>query len=319
MRKYIFKRILSALPIIIIISILAFTLIQIAPYDAVDSLVTPNMTADQIEAIKISHGLDKPAIVQYFYWAKGFITGDLGNSIVTNNSILESLKVRVPNTIALVLPAFVISFILAIVLGLIAGSSKGKHADRIIESICTLGISIPNFWFALVLMIVFGSMLDLFPITGMYTTGGDESFFDYLSHLVLPCTTLVIGLTPEMIRYVRSSTIGQLNQDYVLVQRAYGNSNFKIMSTHVFKNILIPIVTIFGTLLPMLVTGAFVTESIFSWPGVGPYFLKAINGLDFPIIMAVLVLSSTLVILGNLIADILYCVIDPRIKEVKSE
>ncbi|MGL4382668.1 MAG: ABC transporter permease, partial [Bacilli bacterium] len=189
--------------------------------------------------------------------------------------------------------------------------------DRFIDSMTTIGIAIPNFWFALILMIIFGNVLNIFPITGMYTVNQDPSLVDYLRHLVLPCLTLVIGITPEMIRYVRVSTINELVQEYVLVQKAYGNSYYKIITVHVFKNVLIPIITIFASLLPMLVTGAFVTETIFSWPGVGPYFLQAINGLDYPIIMAVLLLSSTMVIIGNLIADILYCIVDPRIKELK--
>lgn len=318
MYKYILNRILSAVPIVLIITIIAFTLIQLAPYDAIDSIVKPTMSPEQIEALKSSHGLDQPPAIQYFYWLKNVIQGEFGNSIVRGSSISESLMTRIPNTIALVLPAFIFSFIISIVLGLLAGANKGKRIDRFVDGLCSVGISIPTFWIALILMIFFGSTLKLLPITGMYTTGGDKSFYDFLSHAILPWTTLVIGLTPEMIKYVRSSTIGQLNEDYVMVQKAYGASNFKIITVHVFKNVLIPIVTIFGTLLPMLVTGAFVTESIFSWPGVGSYFLDAIKGLDYPIIMAILLLSSVLVIIGNLLADILYCVIDPRIREMKS-
>lgn len=318
MLKYILKRILSAIPIVLIITLIAFTLIQLAPYDAIDTIIKPNMTQTQIDALKANYGLDQPAYIQYFYWIKNVFQGDLGNSIVHGSSISESLLNRIPNTVALVLPAFIFSFIISIVLGLLAGANKGGRIDRFVEGLCSVGISIPTFWIALILMIFFGSTLNLLPITGMYTTGGDKSFYDFLTHAILPWTTLVIGLTPEMIKYVRSSTIGQLNEDYVLVQRAYGSSYFNIIKTHVFKNVLIPIVTIFGSLLPMLVTGAFVTESIFSWPGVGSYFLTAIKGLDYPIIMAILLLSSTLVIVGNLIADILYCVIDPRIREVNS-
>lgn len=318
MFKYIIKRILSAIPIILIITIIAFTLIQLAPYDAIDSIVKPTMSQTQIDALKASHGLDKPPVIQYFYWLKNVMQGNLGNSIVRGSSISESLITRIPNTVALVLPAFIFSFILAIVLGLLSGANKGKKIDKFIDSMCSVGISIPTFWIALILMIFFSSTLNILPTTGMYTTGGNKTLIDFILHAILPWTTLVIGLTPEMIKYVRSSTIGQLNEDYVLVQKAYGASNFRIITVHVFKNVLIPIVTIFGTLLPMLVTGAFVTESIFSWPGVGSYFLDAIKGLDYPIIMAVLLLSSVLVIIGNLLADILYCIIDPRIREMNS-
>lgn len=318
MFKYIIKRILSSIPIILIITIIAFTLIQLAPYDAIDTIIKPTMSQEQIDALKAAHGLDKPAIVQYFYWLKNVMQGDLGNSIVHGSNIAQSLAERIPNTIALVLPAFMISFVISVILGLLAGANKGKRIDRFVEGLCSIGISIPTFWIAILLIIFFASTLKLLPTNGMYTIGGSKSFYDFLLHAIMPWTTLVIGLTPEMIKYVRSSTIGQLNEDYVLVQKAYGASNFKIISVHVFKNVLIPIVTIFGTLLPMLVTGAFVTESIFSWPGVGKYFLDAVKQFDYPIIMAVLLISSALVIIGNLIADILYCVIDPRIREMKS-
>ncbi len=319
MLKYILKRVLNAIPLIIIITVIVFTLIQLAPYDAVDSITTPSMSPSQIEAMKEAYGLDKPEAVQYFYWLKNVLQGDFGNSITSGNSISESLITRIPNTIALVLPAIIISIIIAVTLGLIAGYNKNKKLDKLIDTLCTLGISLPNFWFALILMIIFGGILRILPVSGMYTAGQEKNFLDYLWHLILPCTTLVIALTPEFTRYVRSSTITELSEDYVLVQKSYGATDFEIMFKHILKNVLVPIITILGTLLPMLVTGAFITETIFSWPGVGQYFLTAINALDYPVIMAILLLSSTLVIVGNLLADVLCSIVDPRIKEMQHE
>jgi peptide/nickel transport system permease protein len=151
----------------------------------------------------------------------------------------------------------------------------------------------------------------------MNTIGVEWSFSDFLLHFIMPCTVLVIAYLPELIRYVRSSTMGQISESYVMVQNAFGASRREILFKHVCKNVLLPVITKIGMALPMLVTGAMITETVFGWPGVGPYFVNAVRGLDYPVIMAILVLSSSLVIIGNLLSDILYCIVDPRIKEVK--
>ncbi len=317
MVKFTLKRILQAIPLVVLISIITFSLIQMAPYDAIDVITTPDMSPELVETLKKEHGLDKPVHIQYIIWAKNVLKGNFGYSIVTRTSISDALSTRIPATMILVVPAYIISLIIAIILGLLSGSKRGGVIDRIVEAFCSLAISAPSFWIGMLLIYVFSYHLKIFPSTGMYTIGQEETFSDLLMHLVLPCTTLSIAFLPQMIRYVRSSTIGQLSEDYVTVQKSYGATKFEILSRHIFKNILLPLVTLFGMYLPMLVTGAFITESIFSWPGVGPYFLTAISGFDYPIIMTVLILSSSLVILGNLIADILYCLIDTRIKDVK--
>ncbi|WP_153126042.1 ABC transporter permease [Peribacillus tepidiphilus] len=317
MLHYIVKRLLQAIPLLFLISVICFMLIQLAPYDAVDAMTTPNMTEETVQLIKEKYGLDKPAYVQYFYWIKGILQGNLGYSIVTHQSIAEDLMTRIPNTIALVLPAYIVALFLAIVLGLVAGAKKGKWADKWIDGFCSIGISIPSFWFAMILIFIFGYRLNLLPILGMNTIGQEESIQDLVMHLILPCTVLTFAFLPELTRFVRSSTIGQLSEDYVMVQKAYGESGFMILYKHVLRNVLLPIVTIVGMSLPILVTGAFVTETVFGWPGIGPYFVKAIQGFDYPVVMAIMLLSSSLVIIGNLLSDILYVIIDPRIKEMR--
>ncbi|WML59286.1 ABC transporter permease [Neobacillus sp. PS2-9] len=314
MLKYIFKRILQAIPLLFIISIICFTLIQLAPYDAVDAMTTPNMTKKTVELIKARYGLDQPAYMQYFYWVKGILSGEWGYSIVTHESITKDLTARIPNTILLVLPAYILALLFSIILGLIAGAKKGKLADKIIDGLSSFGIAIPSFWMAMILVFIFGHRLNIFPILGMHTIGNEESFSDLLSHMVLPCTVLMLSFMPELVRYVRSSTIGQLSEDYVMVQRAYGAHSTSILFRHVLRNVLLPIITIVGMSLPMLVTGAVVTETVFGWPGIGTYFVKAIQGFDYPVVMAIMLLSASLVILGNLVSDILYSIVDPRIK-----
>lgn len=314
MLKYIVKRVLQAVPLLIIISIICFTLIKLAPYDAVDAMTTPNMSKTTIELIKAKYGLDQPAYMQYFYWVKGIVSGEWGYSIVTHESIAKDLSVRIPNTIILVLPAYILALILSIILGLFAGSKKGKLADKIIDGLSSFGIAIPSFWMAMILVFFFGYQLNLFPILGMRTIGAEDSMSDLFSHMVLPGTVLTLSFMPEFVRYVRSSTIGQLSEDYVMVQQAYGAASAEVLFKHVLRNVMLPIITIVGMSLPMLVTGAVVTETVFGWPGIGTYFVKSIQGFDYPIVMTIMLLSSCLVIIGNLASDILYSVVDPRIK-----
>jgi peptide/nickel transport system permease protein len=316
MAKYIIKRILAAIPIIIIITIICFTLMNLAPYDAIDAMTTPKMTQETIALIKAKYGYDQPVYIQYLRWVDGMINGNFGYSIVTHQSIADDLSVRIPNTIKLILPAYLLAYLAAIVLGLLAGSHKNKWVDKLIDGLSSVGIALPTFWVSMLLMYFLGYKLGVLPIVGMHTIGKEDSIVDFIQHAIMPFTALFLSFLPDAVRYVRSSTITQYSEDYVMVQQAFGASKTEIMFKHVCKNVLLPIITKLGMALPMLVTGAIITETIFGWPGVGPYFVKAIQGMDYPIVMVILVLSSTLVILGNLISDILYCLVDPRIKDL---
>lgn len=317
MAKYILKRILQAIPLLLIISIICFMLIKLSPYNAVDAMTTPNMSEKTVNLIKAKYGFDKPAYVQYFLWLKGILTGQFGYSIVTHESIANDLATRIPATIKLVLPSYLFAVVISIILGLLAGSNKNKIIDKIIDGFCSIGIAMPTFWFAMIIMYIFGYKFRILPIMGMNTIGSEKYFSDFLIHFIMPSFVLTFAFLPELIRYVRSSTIGQVSQNYVIVQDAFGGSTRDILFKHICKNVLLPIITKIGMALPMLVTGGMITETIFGWPGVGPYFITAIKGMDYPVIMAILVLSSSLVILGNLLSDILYSLIDPRIRGVR--
>lgn len=317
MVKYIGKRLLQAIPLLLIITVIVFCMIHFAPYDAIDAMTSPQMSAQTVQQIKAKYGYDKPVFVQYLLWIKGVATGNFGYSIVTHQSISSDLAARIPATMQLVIPSYLVAFLLSIVLGLTSGSHKGKWLDKLIDGLCSVGIATPPFWLAMILIFFMGYQFNLLPILGMHTIGMENSFPDYLAHYIMPFIVMVIAFLPDLTRYVRSSTIGQLSEDYVVVQRAFGASRFEILSKHVAKNVLLPIITKFGMMLPMLVTGAIIIETVFSWPGVGPYFVKAIQGMDYPVVMAILILSSALVILGNLLSDILYCATDPRIREMR--
>ena len=314
MFKYILKRILQAIPLLLVLSFLVFGLIQLAPFDVADSLITPNMTQEAIDIIRARHGLNEPFLSRYWMWLQNILRGDFGYSLIHGTSIAQELSERIPNTIRLVLPAYVTALILAIALGMVAGANRGKWQDTVIDGFCSLGIASPTFWFAMLLIYFLGFRLNLFPIIGMYTVGADRTFQDYLRHFIMPYMTLTVAFWPGLCRYIRASTISQMNEDYVMVQRAFHASKWEIYSRHISRNILIPIVTQIGMALPMLVTGAIITESVFSWPGVGPYLMSATRALDFPIVMAIMLLSAALVIFGNLMSDILYSIVDPRIR-----
>ena len=316
MAKYIGKRILTAIPLLLVISILCFAMMNLAPYDAIDSMIKPGMSEEVIQLMREKYGYNQPAYVQYWEWLKGIFQGNLGYSIVTKQSISIDLSVRLVNTIKLVLPSYLTAYVLSIVLGLVAGSHKNRWPDKVIDTVASIGIATPTFWVAMLLLYVFGYKLNIFPTIGMHTVGLEDSFADFLQHFALPYIVLIIGFMPDLIRYVRSSTITPFAEDYVVVQTAYGASKTEIMFKHVLKNVLLPVITKLGMAMPMLITGAIITETVFSWPGIGPYFTNAVGGLDYPIVMIILLLSSTMVILGNLLSDILCCLTDPRIKDM---
>ncbi|MCI6271495.1 MAG: ABC transporter permease [Erysipelotrichaceae bacterium] len=315
MGKYIIKRVLQAIPLLLVISFVVFLMIYIAPFDVLDTMITPNMTLEQIELLRLKYRLDDPFIVQYWTWLSNIFKSDLGYSLITQASISKELSTRIIATMKLVIPSYITALFLAVILGLISAANKGKLIDKIVDGIVSIGIATPTFWFAMLIIYLFGYNFKLFPIIGMHTIGKENDFLDFLSHFVMPYLTLTWAFFPRLTRYIRASAIEQISEDYVMVQKSFHASKTEIFVKHIGRNVMIPIVTQIGMALPMLVTGALITESIFSWPGVGPYLMTATRSLDYPVIMAVMLFSATLVILGNLLADILYSIVDPRIRQ----
>lgn len=314
MAKYIAKRILKAVPLLLLITVICFVLMKLAPYDAVDALTRPDMSQAEIDRIRESYGLNDPIAVQYLRWLNNLLHGNFGYSLLSHTSIKYDLLIRIPNTILLMLPSYLTAYLLSIPLGLLAGSRRGKWPDKLIDGFCSIGIATPTFWFAMLLIYAFGYRMKLLPILGMHTVGMEKSIPDLLRHFLLPYLVLIFSFLPDLTRFVRSSAIGQWKEDYVLVQKAFGAGRSEILFRHVARNVLIPLITKLGMALPLLVTGAVITETVFSWPGIGSYFVKAVQAMDYPIVMSVLVLSGSLVILGNLLSDILYSIVDPRIR-----
>lgn len=316
MGKYIIKRILQAIPLLIIISIISFILIKLAPGDPVQAYVTPKMSQAQVELVRHNLGLDKPIYIQYFVWLKNVLKGDLGYSLANYRPITTQIVERIPATLGLMGLSLIISIVLGIILGLISAFYKNKLIDEIISIFSYIGISIPSFWYAMILIVFLSGKLRLFPSVGMRSVGIDSTI-DLLRHFVLPSMVLSFQNTSVITRYIRSNAITEMKEDYVRTAISKGLTRRKVFSKHVLRNVLLPIVTIIGMSLPDLIAGAFITETIFGWPGMGRLGINAIFSYDYPLIMAITMLSSVMVILGNLLSDILYGVVDPRIKVVK--
>jgi len=311
--KVILKRLLNAIPLLFMISIIAFLLIKLAPGDPIQSFVTPDMHPDDVARIRKSLGLDQPIHIQYMMWLQNTLSGNLGYSIISKRPVLDMIVERLPATIGLMGASLIVSLVIAIPLGMLTAVKKNTFFDRIANFISYIGISIPSFWFALLLIYLFSLKWGLLPSMGMRTVG-EDSILDILKHGILPCTVLAFQNISVYMRYIRSSTIHQLEEDYVQIQYAYGSSKTRVLYNHVLRNVLLPIITIIGLSIPSLVGGAFITETVFSWPGLGLLGVTSIFSFDYPVIMAITLFSSIMLVLGNLVADILYSVVDPRIR-----
>lgn len=313
MKEKVIKRLISIIPMLFFISIISFILMQMAPGDPLQAYITPQMDPNDIERIRKSMGLDQPIIVQYFKWLINATQGNLGYSLVNHRPVIQVILERIPNTLIITLTALIISILVAIPVGLYAGYKKNSIIDNILNVVSYIGISIPSFWFAMILIYFFTVKLGLLPSVGMRTAGVNTTI-DLVRHMIMPVIVLSYYNLCVFTRYIRSSTIGQLREDYVLTQRAYGATTKEILFKHVLKNTLLPVITILAMALPQLVTGAFITETIFGWPGMGQLGVNAIFGYDYPVVMGITMISSLMLIVGNLLADILYQLVDPRIK-----
>ena len=314
MKKYILKRLLELIPVLILVSIFSFFIIQASPGDPIDNYVRPGMTEEQIEDIKEEYELNGTLAQQYFRWMSHIMRGDLGTSIHQNRPVVDIIAERLPATLMLMGTALVFSLIVAIPLGLWAGLRKNKRSDNIISLISYLGISIPPFWLAMIGIILFSLKLHLLPSGGMHTVNVNTAA-DLLWHMILPAFVLSLNNMAIFTRYIRSNTISQLEEDYVQTAMAKGTGKRKILFRHVLKNCLLPIITLAGINIAGLVCGSFVVETIFSWPGIGRLAMDAVGNRDFPLIMGYTMFSCIILILGNLIADVLYAVADPRIRQ----
>ncbi|MBE0341477.1 ABC transporter permease [Paenibacillus sp. 28ISP30-2] len=316
MRQLIARRLLQVIPMLFFVSIVCFGLIKLAPGDPVLSFVTPNMHREDIERMRHSLGLDQPAYVQYMLWLKKSLTGDLGYSLINHQPVLDQILDRLPATAGLMGASIVLAVLIAIPLGLTAAANRNRWIDKLINLMSYIGISVPLFWLGILLIYLFAIYLHWLPSTGMRTIGTDSAL-DVIKHGILPCFVLAFGFLSVYVRYIRSSTITQLKEEYVQIQYAFGSGKRLVLFRHVLKHVLLPIITLLGMSVADLVAGAIVTETVFSWPGIGSLGMTAVKGMDYPVIMGITLFSALLLILGNLLADILYSIADPRIKSTR--
>lgn len=313
MKGYILKRLAELLPVLMLVSVFSFMIIHLAPGDPINMYIRPDMTEGEIGELRVQMGLDGSVVTQYFRWLANVLKGEMGYSLINHQSVSGQIVEKLPSTLLLMGTSFVLSVLLAIPLGLWAGMRKNKMADKIISLASYFGISVPSFWLALMLIVTFALRLKWLPSMGMRTVGMDSAL-DVAKHLILPSIVLAVGRMATLVKYIRSGTITQLEEEYVLTAKAKGVKPRGILTGHVLKNTLLPVITLMGMQLSSLVVGSFIVESVFGWPGMGTLGMTAINTRDYPLIMGFTMLSCLILIIGNLLADLLYGVVDPRIR-----
>ncbi len=298
------KRLALVLPVIWAVVTLVFLLIHIVPGDPVRNSLGENATEQQLMELRQKLGLDLPLSQQYVNYWKGLVRGDLGASLVSGEDVFEKIMSRYPATIQLALAGLAVAIFIAVPLGVTAGSNQGKWLDNVASVVSLLGISTPGFVLGPLMVYLFAIKLDLLPVGGR----------DGVEYLILPAITMGAALAAILTRMVRSSVIEELGEDYVRTARAKGLSERQVIYKHVLKNGLIPVVTVLGLQFGVLLAGAIITETIFSWPGLGRLTVDAINARDYPIVQGCILMIALTYIVANVLTDFAYRLLDPRIK-----
>ena len=332
MKWYILKRIIQLVPVILGVTIIAFSLIHIAPGDPARTMLGQHATQKELNEIRYKYGLDEPLYIQYGIWLNDVLHGDLGRSILTNNKVSDEIGDRFPNTIELATGAMLFAIIIGGLAGIISASKQYSITDYTVMGSALFGISMPVFWLGIMLMLVFGVWLGWLPIGGRIDllihyqrvtgfmvidsiiTGNFTAFVDVLKHLILP--SLALGTIPMAMiaRVTRSSMLEVLRQDFIRTERAKGLSERVVIYKHAVRNAMVPVVTVIGLNFGLLLAGAILTETVFSWPGVGRLVVEAVYERDYPLVIGCILVFAIIFVVVNLITDILYTYIDPRIK-----
>jgi len=324
MFKFVLKRILQMIPTILGMTFIGFVVIKLAPGDFLSSLeLNPSYSKETIEELKKLYGLDENIFVQYFKWLFNAITFNLGYSFAYHKPVSELISERLLNTLSLTVSSFVLSWAIGIPLGVYSAMKSGKLADKIIRAYSYLGISVPNFFVAFLLML-FSAKTGILPIGGIQSFNFEElSFFgkitDRIHHMLLPLTVLVFGSSASLVRLVRNTVMDELKKDYVLLARAKGLPERRILFVHVLKNAMSPFYTLIGFDIANLLSGAVLIEIITSWPGIGRLMFDAVMSQDFFVVMGSLYIGGLMLLAGNLFADIMLAINDPRVREREVE
>jgi peptide/nickel transport system permease protein len=320
--NYVLRRLLQSIPLLIAISAIIFVMLQMTPGGPLASGEgggrSARVTAEDLQRLRNKYGLDDPMYVQYFNWGRDLLRGDWGTSFNTGLPVLTMIQERLPTTLLVMGLSFLVTLLLAFPIGILAALRRYSFFDYLTTSVSFLGIAVPGFWFALMLMFVFSFTLGWLPSFGLSdpraTHSGWSAVADTGLHLIMPVTVLSLTSTASMTRYVRAAMLDVIGQDYVRTAQAKGLADRTVIGLHALKNGAIPIVTVLAVELPDLFIGAVIVESVFAISGMGRLFIESANLRDYPVLMGVLIITAVLVIGFNLIADVLYAVLDPRIR-----
>ncbi len=318
MGQFVLRRLLIAIPVLIGVTLLSYLLVDLAPGDPVTAFIDPVTRAELgeewVELRQEQLGLNEPVAVRYLLWLRELGQGNLGFSLISGQSVTGQILDRFGPTLLLMGTALFLGTVIGIPLGILLAVRQYSLLDYLTTIGGFLAISTPSFFLGLSLVYLFAVRWRVFPSSGMRTLGAEETAGDLLRHIVLPVTVLALAQIPMVMRYARATMLEVLRQDYVTTARAKGLRERIVLIRHAFRNALIPLVTIVGLSLPDLLSGAVITETIFQWPGMGLLALRAVNARDYPLILGTILVTATLVLLSNLIADLLYALADPRIR-----
>jgi len=319
MTTYIVRRILQAIPLLLGILTILFFLVHIAPGDPTAIFYNPDMDPEVLDLMRHNLGLDQPLVVQYFKWLGSFLRGDFGYSFGLRRPVIDVIADSFPNTVVLSLAAIVIIFVAGIIVGVVSAVRQYSAADNVLTFLSFFFYSMPSFWLGLMLLLLFSYKLGWLPASMAVGFDYDSmglagKVADRLKHLALPALALGVGGAAGVARYTRGSMLEVIRQDYIRTARSKGLSERAVVFKHALRNAMITVVTLLGLYLPFLFSGAVLIETIFGWPGMGRVIVTAIFQRDYPLIMANTFIFACTVVAGNLMADILYCLVDPRIR-----
>ncbi|WP_163272142.1 ABC transporter permease [Chelativorans alearense] len=317
MSQYIIRRVAVGFFMLLALTVLIFGLLRLAPGDPIDAYINPSvpMSASDLDALRVRLGLDQPLPVQYLAWLRAALSGDFGYSIQRGGiPVLPLVLDRIGPTILLMFSGLVIAIVVGIATGILSAVRRNTATDVSLSVLSFIGISSPAFLTALLGLYGFSVMLDWAPSGGMLTPGAPFSLGDLLSHLVLPACLLSIAHSAMIMRYMRASLLEVLSQDYVRTARAKGVREFWVIVKHAVRNALLPVITLIGSTIGIAIGGAIFIESVFNWPGMGLLMINAVTRRDYPVIMCATLLTGACVIIVNLLTDIIYAAVDPRIK-----
>ena len=319
MASYILKRILQLLPVILVIICVNFIIVRLAPGDPIYYLIgDASVTPEFIEELRKQYGFDQPLYRQLLLYLAQVAQGDLGYSFVSRDSVSAIILSRMPATLLLLGAQFVLSIIFGIALGVISAYRRGSTTDHAVSLISLIGFAVPAFWLGQMLILVFALWLDLFPSQGMRTLRFDltgwAAVLDVLHHLVLPTVTLTIFNLALIARVTRASMVNVLRLEYVTYARSKGVPESSVVLVHALKNAILPVITVIGLNLRTLIAGAVLTETVFAWPGIGRLTFEAIFARDYPVLMGILIVIGVTVVVANILTDIAYSWLDPRVR-----